>query len=216
MIHRYFPEMVDEDGHTKLINFDRCRRIHRRIRQIRGYEPPVITPINPILHGRLRTLVDAELHAIKNPQELYDWAQKRGVKLAAEEKTSYNTRDRELCTAGFRLQPPRQSSRQLLPQTPLPLTPQSGTPPSSTQPPDPDDLEVPRPLDLFNTKSQRCLDGLITRTSLHATAGGGNADIWEGLLGDQKVAIKCIGSFSSNRRRLEDGRLLNVSLVFSI
>ena len=176
-------------------------------------------------HARLRALVDAELNAIIVNQEHGDWAQSRGVKLAAEEQTSYDTREEELRKAGFLpSRPSTQTTRQPSTQRPrrtsstlTPLTPQSETVSSLPQPPGPSDRKdvhiSPRLVDVFNRDSEHCLDGRINRTTSHPTAGGGYADVWEGLLGDQKVAIKCLRYFSSTGRRIEEPRLLRVSLL---
>jgi hypothetical protein len=66
----------------------------------------------------------------------------------------------------------------------------------------------PSPLDLLSRDSEKCLDGRIHRTNSYPTAGGTSADIWEGLLGDQKVAIKRLRYFS--RRINEEPGLLRV------
>lgn len=44
--------------------------------------------------------------------------------------------------------------------------------------------------EVFSRDSERCLDGRIERLSEFPSAVGGQADIYEGLLGNQKVAIK--------------------------
>jgi hypothetical protein len=48
---------------------------------------------------------------------------------------------------------------------------------------------------VFEKVSEQCLDGRISRLQNHPSAGGGFADIWEGRLGDKKVAIKTIRVF---------------------
>jgi hypothetical protein len=63
---------------------------------------------------------------------------------------------------------------------------------------------------VFNKNSDRCLDCRISRLWLPPTTCGGFADIWEGVLGDQKVAIKTLRLFSSNGARIDEDKLLKV------
>ena len=229
MVHRAYPDLVDEDGRTKLINFERCRRVHHRIRQIRGYEPSIPVPPNPH-HAALRTLVDAEINAMIINEQHCNWAQRRGEQLAAEEQKSYDTHDKELVQAGFVTSRP--SARSTLPKRvppaqhpghrtssvsiPLtPLTPQNTPVPPTPGPSDRQDVHV-RPLltDVFNRDSEQCLDNRITRENPYPVASGGYADIYQGIFGGQKVAIKSIRHFSSSGGRLEEPRLLKVSHCF--
>jgi hypothetical protein len=64
----------------------------------------------------------------------------------------------------------------------------------------------------FDRNSDHCLDGCIDSLSKHAVAFGGFADVWEGCLGKQKVAIKLIRPFAPSGTRISTSKLPRASL----
>lgn len=100
---------------------------------------------------------------------------------------------------------------------PPPLDPnlRSSTQPASTSSHEPTAETTAQGLtydDPFDRKSNFCLDGRIFRLGDHATASGGFADVWEGLLDRRKVAVKVMRPFASTGKRMEQSKLLRVRL----
>ncbi|KAF8517725.1 kinase-like domain-containing protein [Hysterangium stoloniferum] len=62
--------------------------------------------------------------------------------------------------------------------------------------------------ELFGTSSSSCLNGQISGVSKYQVATGGYSDVWTGLWGQKKVAIKVARGFSSHGRRIEKSELL--------
>ncbi|KAF8517728.1 hypothetical protein BU17DRAFT_66794 [Hysterangium stoloniferum] len=60
----------------------------------------------------------------------------------------------------------------------------------------------------FDTSSSSCLNGQISGVSKYQVASGGYPDVWTGLWGRKKVAIKVARGFSSGGLRIERSELL--------
>ncbi|KAF8517720.1 hypothetical protein BU17DRAFT_66788 [Hysterangium stoloniferum] len=60
----------------------------------------------------------------------------------------------------------------------------------------------------FGTSSSSCLNGQISGVSEYLVASGGYSDVWTGLWGRKKVAIKVARGFSSDGLRIERSELL--------
>ncbi|KAF8589944.1 ras GEF [Ramaria rubella] len=226
IVHRSHQIFVNEDGWTDLINFERCRRVHLRIRQILKYEvlsPDPVSALDREHYARVLTLVDAELKAFVTDNKLYVWLQKRGSQLAVEEQENYDTHEEELKKAGFLL--PGATSAALHARKPSmdqssrhtskstiqpPTTPGSVTTAVSPLLPSRRVVYSVFSLDVFDRNSERCLDGRITRESEHPAASGGFSDVWRGTMDGRTVAIKTLRPFNSGRR-IEESKLLKNS-----